>query len=164
MNCEEFKDALVVRIYGDMPEDREAALQSHAEHCAGCARALARTVNIQSVLEPGAGALERGADFLDSGESLLEPGDDVMGPGAGVRGLDAGVPEPDWEASWRVIREKSRKRSHFFTLPEWSAARWATTAAAVAAVFVFGVMAWSPRTVYAIYGARSSIWTHAVAS
>jgi hypothetical protein len=51
------------------------------------------------------------------------------------------VPDPDWEASWRVIREGSRKKHRFPNLFEWPAGRWATAAAAVVVVFVFGVLA-----------------------
>jgi hypothetical protein len=105
MNCEEFKDALVVRVYGDLPDEEEAALQRHAAACPGCARALARTLDVQGALD-----------------------------------LRGDVPEPDWEASWRAIGERTRKRSGRRLAFGWPARRWATAAAAVAAVFVLGVL------------------------
>jgi hypothetical protein len=105
MNCEEFKNALVVRVYGDLHDEEEAALQRHAAACPSCARALARTRDVQAALE-----------------------------------LRGDVPEPDWEASWRAIRERTRKRSGRRLAFGWPARRWATAAAAVAAVFVLGVL------------------------
>jgi hypothetical protein len=107
MNCEEFKDAIVMRIYGELPADLEDALQEHVRECSGCARIYARTLGLKNVL-----------------------------------GVDDDIPAPDWEASWRVIRERSQKRRWrwpvFF---EWPAKRFAMAAAAVVAVFVFGVLA-----------------------
>ncbi len=53
MNCEQFQEVLVERIYGRLPADREAALQRHAGKCAGCKAALERTFEIQNVFDPG---------------------------------------------------------------------------------------------------------------
>jgi len=58
MNCETFQDYLVKRIYGRLPEDREAELQQHAGECADCAFALERTLEIQNVFDPGEGIPE----------------------------------------------------------------------------------------------------------
>lgn len=51
MNCEEFKEAVVVRIYGELPADREAELQRHVAECAECARAFAKVQGVQNVLD-----------------------------------------------------------------------------------------------------------------
>jgi hypothetical protein len=107
MNCEEFKDAIVVRIYGELPPDREAALQRHVGECDDCARVYARTLGLQNVND-----------------------------------VDDDIPTPDWEASWRVIRERTqKKRWRLPALFEWPAKRFAMAAAAVVIVFVFGVLA-----------------------
>jgi hypothetical protein len=106
MNCEEFKDVLVVRIYGELPADREEAFQRHAGECRDCAQVFARTQEIHGTMDIG---------------------DDI--------------PEPDWEALWRVIRERSRKkRWRLPALMEWPRRRFAVVAAAVAAVFIIGVL------------------------
>lgn len=108
MNCEEFKDAIVIRIYGELPADREAALQRHVGECDSCARVYARTLGLQNVLDVG----------------------------------DDDVPAPDWEASWRSIRDRSlKKRWRLPALFDWPAKRFAMAAAAVVVVFVFGVLA-----------------------
>jgi hypothetical protein len=51
MNCEEFKNAIVVRIYGELPAEREDALQRHVRECSACARVYARTLDLQHVLD-----------------------------------------------------------------------------------------------------------------
>lgn len=53
MNCEQFHELLVERIYGRVPADREAVLQDHARGCPSCATALGRSLDARDVLDPG---------------------------------------------------------------------------------------------------------------
>jgi Ca-activated chloride channel family protein len=75
MNCEECRDAIVVRMYGELTPEEEQALERHVDGCPSCARAFARTRSIRNVFDVG-----------------------------------DNVPPPDWEASWRVIRDRSKGR------------------------------------------------------
>jgi Ca-activated chloride channel family protein len=99
MNCEECKNAIVVRTYGELTREEEEALERHVGECPSCARAHARTQSIRNVFHVG---------------------DDI--------------PLPDWEASWRVIRESSgRKRWDL----RWFLPRGRLAWAVASAVFVF---------------------------
>lgn len=105
MNCEEFKDTIVVRIYGELSPDQEEELQRHVCECPSCARVYATTQRFHS---------------------MLDIGDDI--------------PLPDWEASWRVIRQRSYKKK--WRLPVlFPARRIAMAAAAAAVAFVVGMLA-----------------------
>jgi hypothetical protein len=53
MNCEEFKDAIVISIYGVLPAEQKEALQRHIQECPGCARVYAKTQKFHGILAVG---------------------------------------------------------------------------------------------------------------
>jgi len=53
MNCEECKEAIVVRTYGELTREEDEALERHVGDCPDCARAYARTQSIRNVFHVG---------------------------------------------------------------------------------------------------------------
>ncbi|MDH4222715.1 MAG: zf-HC2 domain-containing protein [candidate division Zixibacteria bacterium] len=53
MNCEEFKDTIIVHIYGKLPADKEKALQKHVQECSGCARVYKKMQKFHGMLVVG---------------------------------------------------------------------------------------------------------------
>jgi hypothetical protein len=95
----------VLRIYGELTDEQEEALQRHVRACLSCAAAFAQ---------------------IEAFQGVLKPEDDFA--------------QPDWEASWRTIKERSLgKPGRRFVL--FPVKRFAMIAATAVAVFIIGVLA-----------------------
>jgi hypothetical protein len=105
MICDECRDLMVLRIYGELTGEQEQSLQQHVRGCRSCAGVNARIEKIHGVLA-----------------------------------VEDDIPQPDWEASWRIIRERAlTRKGHGFIL--FPIKRYAIIAATAAVVFIIGVLA-----------------------
>ena len=88
MNCENFQELLIERIYGRLPDDREKALQDHARDCPDCAIALERSMGIQNAMDPG--------------EEIPMPDFDASWRDIQARTVGAGRRRGGWLVRWRL--------------------------------------------------------------